>query len=221
MRGEPLAFCSNAVATSDGTIYFTSSSRRWRLHEYRQDLIEHTGTGRLMRRTPDGSVEVLLEHLQFANGVALADDESFLVFAETAAYRLSRYQLTGPDAGRRRVLADNLPGFPDNIGRGSGGVTWVTLASPRDPALDALLRRGPLLRRALSRLPERWQPGPRRTAWVLGVDDDGRVVADLQAPGENYSFVTGVVEYDGVLYLGSLHERAIGVLPLPEAARRS
>jgi sugar lactone lactonase YvrE len=214
VAGSPLTFCSNVVSTSDGTLYFTVSSRRHRLDGYRLDLIEHSGTGLLARRTPDGSVDVLLDHLQFANGVALSDDESFLVFAETGAYRLSRYDLSGSSRGTRTVLADNLPGFPDNISRGTGGITWVTLASPRNPALDLLLRRPPALRQVLARIPERWQPGPKRTAWVLGIDDTGRIAVDLQAPGENYAFVTGVVEVDGVLYLGSLSERAIGVLPL-------
>jgi sugar lactone lactonase YvrE len=216
LDGRPLTFASNVVQTSDGTIYFTVSSQRYRLHEYRQDLIEHSGTGRLVRRDPDGTVEVLLEDLQFANGVALSDDESFLVFAETAAYRLSRYELRGPQRGRSTVIARNLPGFPDNIGRGTGGVTWVTMASPRDPVLDVLLRRAPLWRRLLTRIPEQWQPAAKRTAWVLGIDDTGRIVADLQAPGDNYAFVTGVVEVDGVLYLGSLLERAVAVLPLPD-----
>jgi sugar lactone lactonase YvrE len=213
--GKPLTFCSNAVAASDGTIYFTVSSQRYRLHEYRLDLIEHSGTGLLVRRDPDGTVEVLLDNLQFANGVALSDDERFLVFAETAAYRLSRCDLVGPQRGKQTVLARNLPGFPDNISRGSGGITWVTLASPRDLVLDALLRRPPVLRRVLARIPERWQPAPKRTVWVLGIDDAGTIVADLQAPGDNYSFVTGVVEVEGCLYLGSLLERAVGVLPLP------
>lgn len=222
--GRPFTFCSNVVAATDGTIYFTVSSRRYRLDEYRLDLIEHTGTGRLVRRDPDGTVEVLLDDLQFANGIALSDDESFLLFAETAAYTLSRYDLTGPHRGQRTVLVRNLPGFPDNISRGRrregrAGITWVTLASPRDRTLDLLLRRPPILRRVLGRIPESWQPGPKRTAWVVGIDDSGRIVADLQAPGENYAFVTGVVEVDGVLYLGSLLESAIGVLPLPDAVR--
>jgi sugar lactone lactonase YvrE len=217
--GQPVTFCSNAVAAADGTVYFTVSSQRHRLAEYRLDLIEHSGTGRLVRRDPDGSVDVLLEGLQFANGIALADDGSFLVFAETGAYRLTRYDLTGAQPGRCTVLADNLPGFPDNISRGSAGITWVTLANPRDRVLDFLLRRPPGLRRFLARIPEHLQPSPKRTVWVLGIEDSGRIAHDLQAPGENYSFVTGVVEVEGVLYLGSLLERAVAVLPLPGPVR--
>jgi hypothetical protein len=72
-----------------------------------------------------------------------------------------------------------------------------------------------VLRRLVARIPEERQPRPKRTAWVLGIDDDGRIRHDLQAPGSTYSFVTGVVEADDGLYLGSLTERAIGVLPLP------
>ncbi len=217
VAGTPLRFCSNVVAASDGTIYFTVSSRRHRLDEYREDLLEHSGTGLLCRLGTDGSVDVLRGGLQFANGVALSDDESFLLVAETAAYSLSRYDLTGPAVGAWTVLADNLPGFPDNISRGSGGITWVAIASPRDRTLDFLLPRAPVVRKVASGLPDMLQPGPRRTAWVLGIDDTGEIVADLQAPGDNYAFVTGVVELDGVLYLGSLEERAVAVMPLKAA----
>jgi sugar lactone lactonase YvrE len=218
VAGSPLTFCSNAVAAADGTLYFSASSSRFGLADYRLDLIEHSGTGQLLRRSPEGGVEVLLQDLQFANGVALAPDESFVVVAETGAYRLTRLWLSGPRAGRREVLVDNLPGFPDNISVGSDGIIWVTLASPRDPVLDLLHRRNPAFLRLLSKLPERLQPAAKRTVWVLGVEagpDGGRIAHDLQAPGDNFHFVTGVVEHEGVLYLGSLLERAIGVLPLP------
>jgi len=34
---------------------------------------------------------VLIKNLQFANGVELSDDESFIVVAETAKYRIHKY----------------------------------------------------------------------------------------------------------------------------------
>ena len=46
VAGEPLRFCSNAVALSDGSVYFTVSSRRYPLEHWIGDIVEHTGTGR-------------------------------------------------------------------------------------------------------------------------------------------------------------------------------
>lgn len=213
--GERLLFCNNADIAADGTVYFTDSSRRFPIDHWRGDLYEHSGTGRLFRRAPDGTVQTLLDGLQFANGVALAADESFVAVAETGSYQVTRLWLAGPDAGRRDVLIGNLPGFPDNIARGSDGLIWVTQASPRDPRLDRLHTLPPMLRRALWSLPPALQPNPARTAWVLAVDGDGAVVRDLQAPGRDYHMVTGVREHHGTVYLGSLVERAVAVMTTP------
>jgi sugar lactone lactonase YvrE len=218
VAGQRLRFCSNAVAASDGTVYFSASSRRFGLERWRADLVEHSGTGRLFRLDPDGRhVEVLLEGLQFANGVTLAPDESFVAVAETGAYRLTRLWLTGEHAGTTDVLVDDLSGFPDNISTGPSGLIWITLASPRNQALDRLHQLHPLVRQLIWRLPEFLQPQPQRTLWMIAVDTSGRIVHDLQGPGDDYHFglVTGVVEHDGRLYLGSLVERAIAVLAAP------
>ena len=40
MRGERLRFCSNAVALSDGTVWFTVSSRRYPLSQWIGDIVE-------------------------------------------------------------------------------------------------------------------------------------------------------------------------------------
>jgi len=223
VAGEPMRFCNNAAVAADGTVYFSDSSRRFGIDHWRADLLEHSGTGRLLRRDPKASargasaraVEVLLDGLQFANGVALAADESFVTVAETGAYRLTRLWLTGERAGRTDLLADNLPGFPDNLSTGADGLIWVALGSPRNPLLDRLHRLHPALRRAVWALPEKLQPKPVRTLWVLAVDASGAVVHDLQGPGDHYTMVTGVREHGGRLYLGSLAERAVAVLDLP------
>lgn len=212
--GPDLLLCDNAAVASDGTVYFSDSSRRFELAHWRADLIEHSGTGRLLRRAPTGDVEVLLNGLQFANGVALAADESFVAVAETGAYRVTRLWLTGPKAGQRDHLVDNLPGFPDNLSIGADGRIWIAIGSPRNRLLDWAHARTPLIRQAIWALPERLQPGPARTAWAMAVDVAGAVVADLQGAGDRYHFVTGVREHGRKLYLGSLVERAVAVINL-------
>src|SRR6266508_2763089 len=212
VAGERMRFCNNAAVAADGRVYFSDSSRRFGIDHWRADLLEHSGTGRLLRRDPGGAVEVLLDGLQFANGVALAPDESFVAVAETGAYRLTRLWLAGERAGERDLLVDNLPGFPDNIAAGPSGLIWVALGSPRNPMLDRLHRMHPSLRQMVWALPERMQPGPVRTIWVQAYDPAGRLVHDLQSKGDAFHFVTKMRKHQGRLYLGSLVERAVAVL---------
>ncbi|MQA86064.1 MAG: SMP-30/gluconolactonase/LRE family protein [Streptosporangiales bacterium] len=214
--GEPFRFCNNAAVAPDGTVYFSDTSRHFGIEHWKADILEHTGTGRLLLRDPDGSVEVLLDGLQFANGVALAPDGSFLLVVETAAYRITRLWLTGSRAGEAEVFADNLPGFPDNLSTGSDGLFWVALPDARNPLVDRLLPMPPFLRVAVWALPERLQPAPKRTVWAMAFDESGNVVHDLQGPGERFHMVTGVRERDGQLYLGSLADTAVAVLTVPE-----
>ena len=136
--------------------------------------------------------------------------------AETAARTLVRRWLTGPAAGTSEVLVRDLPGYPDNISRGSDGLLWVALASPRD-ALVERLQRGPVwLRRRVTRIPGRLQPAPRRTVRVQAYTADGQLVHDLPVDDRAYRtrfhMVTGVREDAGRVWLGSLHESAVAVL---------
>jgi sugar lactone lactonase YvrE len=216
--GRPMKFCNNAAIAADGTVYFSDSSTVYGIDQWKADFVERTGTGRLLRRTADGQIDLLLEGLAFANGVALAADESFVAVAETAARTVVRHWLAGPAAGTRDLLIADLPGYPDNIARGSDGLIWVSIASPRDPLVE-LVQRGPVwLRRQVTRVPERLQPAPRRTVRVQAYTSTGALVHDLN-PGADqhrgrFHMVTGVREYDGRVWLGSLHEPAVAVLTL-------
>jgi sugar lactone lactonase YvrE len=212
--GERLRLVSNVVAAPDGTIYFTESSRRFGIDDWRADILEHSGTGRLLRLPRDGGEpEVLLDGLQFANGLALGPDGSYLAVAETGNYRVIRYRLTGERAGTQETFVD-LPGFPDNLGAGAHGLLWIAMVAPRDPLLDLLHRSRPVARQALWKVPQGLLPGPKPTVWVIAVDTAGRVVHDLQGPSAAFRAVTGVAEHDGRLWLGTLTEPAIASFDL-------
>lgn len=211
--GTELTFCNNAAIAADGTIYFTDSSAHFGIERWKDDFLRLTRTGRLIRLDPDGTRTTILGGLAFANGVALAGDDSFVCVAETATRTVARLWLTGPSAGMRDRLCSDLPGYPDNIARGSDGLIWVTIASPRDPMVERL-QRGPMaLRKVVTRLPERLQPAPQQSVRVHAYDAAGRLVHDLDlAPGEHgaaYHMATGVREHDGVVWFGSLHEPAV------------
>jgi len=209
-----LTFASNAVAAADGTVYFSESTTRYAFDQWRLDVLEHSATGRVFRVDLDGTVETIADGLRFANGVALAADESYLVVAETAGYSLQRLWLTGPRQGAIEPWVTNLPGFPDNISRGPGDLVWVAMPNARNAVLDWALPRSPWIRKATNALPERLQPQPKRTVWVLGVSPDGEVVRDYQAPGERWAFATGVVEHEGRLYMASIAESSLAMLAM-------
>lgn len=229
--GRALVFTNNAAVAADGTIWFSDSSRRWGVDAWKSDLIEHTRGGRLLRRDVDGTVTTVLDGVAFANGVALLEDESAVIVAELALRRLRRVELSGgqPVAGHvvgseggdaepppEQLFITDLPGYPDNISRGSDGLIWSAIASPPDPALG-LLQRGPKPVRDLAlRLPEALKPTPQRTARVTAHDATGRLVHDLSADATEWHMATGVREQDGRVWLGSLVEPAIAYVDVPD-----
>jgi hypothetical protein len=161
-------------------------------------------------------VEVHLDGLAFANGVALAADESFVCVAETVRRTVVRLWLRGERAGTTDLLAEDLPGYPDNIALGSDGLVWVTIASPVDRLVEALRARAPLpVRKAVTRIPDRLQPQPQQTARVQAFDDTGRLVHDIDADAGSYHMVTGVREHQGEVWLASLLEPALAVVSVP------
>ena len=164
--GVRMRFCNNAAIASSGAIWFSDSTRIHGIEQWRDAFVQDRRDGRLARRDPDGAIEVVLDGLAFANGVALASDESFVAVAESRARTVVRHWITGDRAGQRDFLVDDLPGYPDNIARGSDGLIWVTIGSPVIPVAD-LLSRGPMwARRLVTRIPDALQPQPKRTVRV-------------------------------------------------------
>jgi YD repeat-containing protein len=215
-RGEAMRLVDDVDIGKDNTVYFSDATARWPLAQYKLDVVEHRPSGRLFAYRPDRGVELLLDGLYFANGVALAPDESYVLVAETMSYRIRRVYLRGPKAGQDDIFVDNLPGFPDNITWSpTRRAFWIALPTPREPALD-LLGPWPFVRKALLRLPELLQPKVRRHAWALAVDETGRIVADLQhASPTSYAPVTSVIERDRTLYLGSFIHSGVGRIRAP------
>ena len=95
-----MVFCNNAAVAANGDIWFSDSSTVHPIERWKADLVENTETGRLLRRRADGTVEVHVDGLAFANGVALAADESYVCVAETGRRTVVRLWLTGSGPGR-------------------------------------------------------------------------------------------------------------------------
>ncbi|RUU72975.1 SMP-30/gluconolactonase/LRE family protein, partial [Mesorhizobium sp. M7A.T.Ca.TU.009.01.3.1] len=116
----------------DGRIFFSEATIRYEMSEWAVDALEGRGNGRLICHDPrTGSTRTILRGLIFPNGVTICRDGQSLLFAETWACRISRYWFDGPDKGKREIFLDNLPGYPDNLNRGSDGTYWIALLGMR------------------------------------------------------------------------------------------
>ena len=216
VNGRPLRFCSNVTETSDGTIYFTESTSRFHFEHFLAAILEARGNGGLYRLATDGTVTTLVDGLYFANGVTATADESALVFAETMGRRLSKYWLTGPQAGTVTPLAAHLPGMPDNISTGSDNRIWVAMVTPVNKAAEGLMLRAPWIRKVIWRLPERLQPKVQPEVWVVGFDaDSGAVVGGIRTKHEDFGAVTGVVESDGKLWMSTIEFPSVAHSDVP------
>ena len=213
-RAEPLIFCSNVVAAPDGDLFFTVSTMRYDIHDWKKDIVENVPTGRVYRRAADGALTRVMDGLRFANGLVRTRDGKSLIVAETAGRRLLRLWLAGDSAGRSEVIAE-LPGFPDNLGAGADGVVWVALASEPNPALESLHKLPLFLRRLAARLPESVLPKPSRVAWIAAYDERGARVHDFKWTDGGYATVTGVCRVGRRIWCAGLQERALMRFDLP------
>lgn len=213
----PFRFVDDLAIAKNGDIYFTDASSRHSIEGFTLDLLEHQSSGRLLKYVPSTKeLTELADGFSFTNGVALSPDESFLVVAETGAYRLWRVWLTGERAGKKELFTDSLPGFPDNVRWSpTRNGFWVAIGSPRKKMIDSLAA-WPQVRRIVSALPKMFQPKADRHAYVLLVDVNGKPVESFQdESADSYSPIACVTEADGWLYLGSFAREGLARFKLP------
>lgn len=215
-EGIALSHVSDVALDTKGIVYFTDASAGRGSGEAYDALLEHRGDGRLLRYDELGnSLTVLARNLQFPSGLTLGPDEQYLLVAETGAYRVLRHWLAGPRRGTTEPFIEGLPGFPAHITWNGRDRFWLAIYAPRIAAWDRLAD-APYWRSVLSRLPSLLQPRPAPRAWVLGLDVNGAVVANLQDGGHGaFAPVSSVREQDGWLYLGSQTARGVARVKRP------
>lgn len=216
-EGVPFRFTDHLDIASDGMIYFTDASFKYGQNEYLFDLLESKPNGRFLRYNPESKItDVLLRDLYFSNGVALSQNEDFVLVNETYRYRIQRYWLKGPKAGTADIFLDNLPGFPDNVTSNRKGTFWLALFTVRNDQMDSM-HPSPFIKKIISRLPKFMWPKPKPYGLVLAVNEKGEIVKSLHEPtGNHLKEITGAREHDGYLYIGSLHNDRIGKFKLEE-----
>lgn len=215
--GKDFAFANDVAVTNDGTVYFTDSSYRYGVDEFKKIMLSHAGTGRLLRYDPArSSTSVVREDLQFPNGLTLSNDGEALLMVETGRYRVLRFPL-GKDGtvGDPEVFVDALPGVPDNINSGGEDGYWLAMPSPRNRMLDAMAPY-PFLRSVVARLPSFLHPAAERHPIVVKLTEEGSVARNLQDATGDVALVSSAYPHNGDLYLGSYAEPVLRRWPLED-----
>ncbi len=228
-NGAPLLFTDGVVVAKNGKIYFTDASTRFGPEKWGSsleagilELMENSATGRVLEYDPATKTTRIVAHgLSFANGIALSQDESSLFVSETGRFRVWKIATTANNldvqtldaqsGAQASVLLDNLPGYPDNLTRGTDGKIWLGFVKQRTALLDRLAK-WPSLRKVVLRLPRAWWPVPKPYGHVMAFMEDGKVVADLQDPSGAYPETTGATETKDRIYIQSLNAKNLGWL---------
>ena len=145
--GDPIRYADAVVVARTGNVYFTDASGRFSPARWGGtfeaavlDILEQAATGRVLEYDPASkTTRVVAKGFSFANGLALSRDERTLFVAETGRFRVWKIDPAAADldvgqpSPEATVLLDNLPGYPDNLMRGSGRPDLVGLHGPTQP----------------------------------------------------------------------------------------
>lgn len=224
LDGAPFGFADNLDVAPDGTVWFSAPTRDHTLEQVTLDVWDSRPTGRLVHYDPtSGKARTVLDNLFYANGVAVAEDGSFVLVAEFLAFRIVRYWITGPRAGSHDIFIDNLPGYPDNITRTPDGTFLVGLSLARVPKLDQA-RPKPWLVKLMYRLPKSVQPKPQFPGYLLELTRTGKVQRFLadETP-DNIAQITAGTSMPAScgmgsdVFVGSLLVKSVRRIPLGPA----
>ncbi|XP_072980503.1 protein STRICTOSIDINE SYNTHASE-LIKE 10-like [Typha angustifolia] len=190
-EGVPFKFTNGVdIDQETGVVYFTDSSTRFDRSEHILVVLSGDVTGRLLKYEPQTKqVTVLKKNLAFPNGVAISDDNTYLLVAESSPCRILKYWLRGPKTGEFELFAE-LPGYPDNIKRNSRGEFWVAIR--KKVQLNGLSSSSDL-----------------DNPVALRLSKEGKVLEVLE--GGIFTSLSEVEERDGTLWLGSVEMPYVGV----------
>lgn len=215
--GGEIGFADDIAVADNGLIYFSDASSKFSPRQYQDvlrasefDILEHGGHGRLLRYDlSTKKTDILIKDLNFANGVTLSHDQSYVLINEMGSYRILKYWIAGSQHGKVEIILQNLPGFPDNITTGQDGRFWISLVNPRNKDLDNLSNL-PFLRKVATRLLPFYHPKAEPYAHLIAIDGLGKVLQNLQNSHPNYIDITSARETVDYIYLGSLTEDNVG-----------
>jgi hypothetical protein len=219
--GTPINYANDVdIGPKSGKVYFTSSTSGvvgWNsaaglydtLHACILNCLRGDVSGRLLVYDFETKeTKVLMENIFYANGVAVAADESYVLCVETWSYRVLKLWLDDGDKPVETFIG-RLPGAPDGLSRSASNDNnfWVCLVANVSPL--GKLAPYPFLRNLIGNLLIPLLP--KISAKLMGstaalkVSAQGEVLKVLLDPtSETLRSISGVTEHKGAVFFGSL-----------------
>lgn len=213
-QGQVFRLINDVDIAQDGKIYFSSSSNKY---AYSDDnalkiVLEQRLEGGLYVYHPQTKqVKNLIEGAYFANGVAVSQNDDFVLLVELSRYRILQYWLQGPQKGQVTTFIENLPGLVDGVSRRPDGSFWVGFSTCRNSLLDGI-HPNVWKKKMIYGIPDFLQPQAQPYGLIMHLSATGEVLAIHQdSSGEQVREATSVMEHQGKVYLGSDHDAYISM----------
>jgi sugar lactone lactonase YvrE len=162
-----------------------------------------------------GKIELIAKDFLGINGIALTKNEKAIIAVEMGAYRLTRIELKGTKKGKREIIAENLPGFANNIVRRTNGDFWLAFSTLRIDEID-LIHPYPSLKKIAMGLPNFLKLKPIPYGLLLQINEQGKILNSFfDVDGKVVSEMSSVYEYDGKLYMGGDNIMNLNYIDIP------
>jgi sugar lactone lactonase YvrE len=202
---RPFLIPNDVDIASDGKIYFSSTSSKYSFSTSNalKIVLEARPDGGLFCYDPrTKSVETLIDSSFFGNGVAVAQNDDFVLMVDLGKYRILRYWLKGAKKGTVDVFIENLPGLPNGISRRTDGSFWLGFSSCRNDDLDSF-HPNVWMKKLVYGLPDFMKPSMQAYGLVVHLSARGEILKTYyDTSGERVPEASSIEEQDGVIYLG-------------------
>uniref|UniRef100_A0A914D2K3 Strictosidine synthase conserved region domain-containing protein n=1 Tax=Acrobeloides nanus TaxID=290746 RepID=A0A914D2K3_9BILA len=208
----------------EDTIIFTDTCSKWDFSKLGYCFFEHIPNGRVFKyQISTNKLELLIDELYFPNGLQILPDRKSILIGELWAARITQLYIEGPKKNERKIFADNLPGFSDNIRLSTHGTIYVAMAGVRQPTATSYLEtigNFPAIRKVFMQfLPEIFLKiwvflqYSIQHGLVLEYDTNGILIRTLQDPTGVVNRISHVADDGEFLYLGSYINDFIAKIP--------
>jgi sugar lactone lactonase YvrE len=218
-NGNKFLIPNDVDIANDGMIYFSNTSSKVPFSRInaRKIIFEVRSDGGLYRYNPNTKeVETLIDGSFFGNGVAVSQNDDFVLMVELTKYRIVRYWLKGEKKGQTDIFIDNLPGLPNGIARRKDGSFWLGFTTRRDDLLDKY-QPSTGMKKLIFAIPLWLQPKQEPFGMIMHLSENGEILKTFyDTTGKIVSEASSVVEHNGYLYLGGDLTDHIGKYKLEE-----
>jgi len=204
-NGNHFLLPNDVDIASNSIIYFSNTSSKVPFGRIGvlKIVLEMRPDGGLYSYNPKTKeVKTLIDGSFFANGVAVSQNDDFVLLVELTKYRILRHWLKGAKKGQTDIFIDNLPGLPNGISRRKDGSFWLGFTTRRDDLLDKIHPK-PFLKKLVYALPLWMQPEIEAFGMIMHLSEKGEILKTYyDTSGKYVSEASSIEEHNGYIYIG-------------------